>query len=149
MFYMYEQIKKDMVEAMKGGDKFKLNVIRMLKSAIMLKEIEVKPNDLTDDDVLAVVKSEVKKRKGSIEEFEKYGKLDQVEDLKKEVEILSVYLPEELSEEALLAIIDEAIANVGAESIKDMGKVMKYVTEKAGAAADMSKVSGLVKQKLA
>lgn len=146
---MYDQIKKDMVEAMKGGDKFKLNVIRMLKSAIMLKEIEVKPNDLTDDDVLAVIKSEVKKRKGSIEEYEKFGKTDAVEDLKKEVEILSVYLPEELSEEALLAIIDEAIANVGAESIKDMGKVMKYVTEKAGAAADMSKVSGLVKQKLA
>jgi uncharacterized protein YqeY len=146
---MYEQIKKDMVEAMKSGDKFKLNVIRMLKSAIMLKEIEVKPNELTDDDTLAVVKSEVKKRKGSIEEFEKYGKLDQVEDLKKEVEILSVYLPEELSEEALLKIIDEGIKEVGAESIKDMGKVMKYVTEKAGAAADMSKVSVLVKQKLA
>lgn len=146
---MYEQIKKDMVAAMKDGDKFKLNVIRMLKSAIMLKEIEVKPNDLTDDDVLAVIKSEVKKRKGSIEEFEKYGKLDQVEDLKKEVEILSVYLPEELSEEALLQIIEEGIKEVGAESIKDMGKVMKYVTEKAGAAADMSKVSSLVKSKLA
>ena len=146
---MYEQIKKDMVSAMKDGDKFKLNVIRMLKSAIMLKEIEVKPNDLTDDDVLAVIKSEVKKRKGSIEEFEKYGKLDQVEDLKKEVEILSVYLPEELSEEALLQIIEEGIKEVGAESIKDMGKVMKYVTEKAGAAADMSKVSSLVKSKLA
>ena len=146
---MYEQIKKDMVAAMKDGDKFKLNVIRMLKSAIMLKEIEVKPNDLTDDDVLAVIKSEVKKRKGSIEEFEKYGKLDQVEDLKKEVEILSVYLPEELSEEALLQIIEEGIKEVGAESIKDMGKVMKYVTEKAGAAADMSTVSSLVKSKLA
>lgn len=146
---MYEQIKKDMVAAMKDGDKFKLNVIRMLKSAIMLKEIEVKPNDLTDDDVLAVIKSEVKKRKGSIEEFEKYGKLDQVEYLKKEVEILSVYLPEELSEEALLQIIEEGIKEVGAESIKDMGKVMKYVTEKAGAAADMSKVSSLVKSKLA
>lgn len=146
---MYEQIKKDMVAAMKDGDKFKLNVIRMLKSAIMLKEIEVKPNDLTDDDVLAVIKSEVKKRKGSVEEFEKYGKLDQVEDLKKEVEILSVYLPEELSEEALLQIIEEGIKEVCAESIKDMGKVMKYVTEKAGAAADMSKVSSLVKSKLA
>ena len=146
---MFDQIKSDLTTAMKEKDTFKLNVIRMLKSAIMLKEIEVKPNDLTDDDVLAVIKSEVKKRKGSIEEYEKFGKTDAVEDLKKEVEILSVYLPEELSEEALLAIIDEAIANVGAESIKDMGKVMKYVTEKAGAAADMSKVSGLVKQKLA
>ena len=146
---MYDQIKKDMVEAMKGGDKFKLNVIRMLKSAIMLKEIEVKPNDLTDDDVLAVIKSEVKKRKGSIEEYEKFGKAEAVEDLKKEVEILSVYLPEELSEEALMAIIEDGIKEVGAESIKDMGKVMKYVTDKAGAAADMSKVSKLVKEKLA
>lgn len=146
---MYDQIKKDMVEAMKGGDKFKLNVIRMLKSAIMLKEIEVKPNDLTDDDVLAVIKSEVKKRKGSIEEYEKFGKTDAVEDLKKEVEILSVYLPEELSEEALMTIIEDGIKEVGAESIKDMGKVMKYVTDKAGAAADMSKVSKLVKEKLA
>ena len=146
---MYDQIKKDMVEAMKGGDKFKLNVIRMLKSAIMLKEIEVKPNDLTDDDVLAVIKSEVKKRNGSIEEYEKFGKTDAVEDLKKEVEILSVYLPEELSEEALMTIIEDGIKEVGAESIKDMGKVMKYVTDKAGAAADMSKVSKLVKEKLA
>lgn len=146
---MYEQIKKDMVEAMKAQDKFKLSVIRMLKSAIMLKEIEVKPNDLTDEDVISVVKTEVKKRKGSIEEFEKYGKLEQVDDLKKEVEILSVYLPEELSEEAILAIIEEAIKEVNAESIKDMGKVMKYVTDKAGAAADMSKVSKLVKEKLA
>lgn len=146
---MYEQIKKDMVEAMKAQDKFKLSVIRMLKSAIMLKEIEVKPNDLTDEDVISVVKTEVKKRKGSIEEFEKYGKLEQVDDLKKEVEILSVYLPEELSEEAILVIIEEAIKEVNAESIKDMGKVMKYVTDKAGAAADMSKVSKLVKEKLA
>ena len=148
---MYDTVRKDLMEAMKSGDKFKLSVIKMLKSALMNEEINLGGNGsgLTDDQVLAVIKREVKKRNGSIEEYTKYGKMDAVEDLKKEVEILSIYLPEELSEEALLAIIEEGIKEVGAESIKDMGKVMKYVTDKAGAAADMSKVSKLVKEKLA
>ena len=147
---MYETVKKDLVAAMKAGDKFKLNVIKMLKSALMNEEINLGGNGsgLTDDQVLAVIKREVKKRNSSIEEYTKYGKVDTVEELKKEVDILSVYLPEEMSEEELAKHVDEIIAEVGAETIKDMGRVMKELTAKYGSSIDMSKASGIVKSKL-
>ena len=147
---MYEQIKKDLVDAMKSGDKFKLGVIRMLKSALQNEEITLGGNGsgLTDDQVLTVIKREVKKRNGSIEEYTKYNKLDAVEDLKKEVEILSTYLPEEMSEEELTKHIEEVIAEIGAETIKDMGRVMKEITAKYGSVVDMSKASQIVKSKL-
>ncbi len=147
---MYETVKKDLVAAMKAGDKFKLNVIKMLKSALMNEEINLGGNGsgLTDDQVLAVIKREVKKRNSSIEEYTKYGKVDTVEELKKEVEILSVYLPEEMSDEELSKHVDEIIAEVGAETIKDMGKVMKELTSKYGSVIDMSKASSIVKSKL-
>ena len=147
---MYDTVKKDLVAAMKAGDKFRLNVIKMLKSALMNEEINLGGNGsgLTDDQVLAVIKREVKKRNSSIEEYTKYGKDDVVEELKKEVEILSVYLPEEMSDEELSRHVDEIIAEVGAESVKDMGRVMKELTAKYGSAIDMSKASGIVKSKL-
>jgi len=147
---MYEQVKKDLIKAMKSGDKFKLSVIKMLKSALMNEEINLGGNGsgLTDDQVLAVIKREVKKRNGSIEEYTKYGKMDAVEDLKKEVEVLSIYLPEEMSDEELNKHIDEIIAEVGASSIKDMGRVMKELTAKYASQIDMGKASGFVKAKL-
>lgn len=147
---MYEQIKKDLVDAMKSGDKFKLGVIRMLKSALQNEEITLGGNGsgLTDDQVLTVIKREVKKRNSSIEEYTKYNKPDAVEDLKKEVEILSTYLPEEISEEELTKHIEEVIAEIGAETIKDMGRVMKEITAKYGSVVDMSKASQIVKSKL-
>ena len=147
---MYEQIKKDLIEAMKSGDKFKLSVIKMLKSALMNEEINLGGNGsgLTDDQVLTVIKREVKKRNGSIEEYTKYGKMDAVEDLKKEVEVLSTYLPEEMSDEELNKHIDEIITEVGASSIKDMGRVMKELTAKYASQIDMGKASLMVKSKL-
>lgn len=144
---MFEKIKSDLTAAMKEQDKFKLDVIRMLKSAIQMEQI-AKKHELSDDEVIAVIKRESKKRQSSIAEYEKYGKMEVVESLKKEIEILSVYLPEELSDEALEKIIDETIKELNATSIKDMGQVMKSVGEKTKAAADMSKVSSLVKTKL-
>ena len=147
---MYEQVKKDLIEAMKSGDKFKLSVIKMLKSALLNEEINLGGNGsgLTDDQVLAVIKREVKKRNGSIEEYTKYGKMDAVEDLKKEVEVLSTYLPEEMSDEELNKHIDEIITEVGASSIKDMGRVMKELTAKYASQIDMGKASSMVKSKL-
>ena len=147
---MYDQVRKDVTDAMKSGDKFKLNVIRMLKSALTNEEINLGGNGsgLTDDQVLTVIKREVKKRNGSIEEYTKYNKMDVVEDLKKEVEILSVYLPEEMSDEELNKHIDEIITEIGAESIKDMGRVMKELTAKYASQIDMGKASGMVKAKL-
>lgn len=144
---MFDQIKKDLTTAMKEQDKFKLDVIRMLKSAVQLETIE-KKKDLSDDEVIAVIKREVKKRTSSIEEYKKYGKTEVVDSLQKEIEILSVYLPEELSDEEVAKVVDETIAELNATSIKDMGNVIKTVGSKIGNQADMSKVSALVKEKL-
>lgn len=144
---MFDKIKADLITAMKDKDKFRLDVIRMLKSAVQNETIAQK-KDLTDDEVIAVIKREVKKRNSSIEEYTKYNKMEMVEDLKKEVEILSVYLPEELSDDALTKIIDDVITEVNATSMKEMGIVIKNVAAKVGASADMSKVSKIVKEKL-
>ena len=144
---MFDKIKSDLTTAMKERDKFKLDVIRMLKTAVQNEQI-AKMHELSDDEILTVIKREVKKRESSKEEYAKYGKLETVESLTKEIEILSVYLPEEMSEDALMAIIDETIAEVGATSMKEMGTVIKTVAAKVGAAADMSKVSKIVKEKL-
>lgn len=144
---MFDKIKKDLISAMKEQDKFRLDVIRMLKSAIQMETIE-KKRDLTDDEVLGIIKREVKKRKSSIEEYTKFGKTEVVESLNKEIDILNEYLPEELSDEELNIIIDETIAEVGAESIKQMGLVIKAVGSKVGTRADIGKVSSIVKSKL-
>jgi uncharacterized protein YqeY len=147
---MYDQVRKDLTEAMKSGDKFKLGVIRMLKAALMNEEVALHGNGegLSDEEVITVVKREVKKRNTSIEEYTKYNKMDVVEDLKKEVEIMSVYLPPEMSDEELEKAISEIIDEVKPESIKDMGRVMKEVTAKYGSSVDMSKASKIVKEKL-
>lgn len=147
---MYDQVRKDLTEAMKSGDKFKLGVIRLLKTALMNEEIALHGNGegLSDDEVLAVIKREVKKRNTSIEEYTKYNKMDVVEDLKKEVDILSEYLPPELSDEELNKAIDDIFEEVKPESIKDMGRIMKEITDKFGSQVDMSKASKIVKEKL-
>lgn len=147
---MFDKIKADLMESMKSGDKFKLGVIRMLKSALQNEEINTGGNGsgLTDEQVITVIKREVKKRNSSIEEYTKYGKDEMVETLKKEVEVLSVYLPEELSDEALEKIVEETISELGASSMKDMGNVIKTISSKYASQADMSKVSKLVKEKL-
>lgn len=146
---MYNQIQKDLVEAMKSKDKFRLDVIRMLKSAIMNESVSGEKHELSDDEIMMVVKREVKKRESSMEEYKKYNKLEMVESLKKEVEILSKYLPPELSDEELNKIIDETFEELKPTSIKDMGKVMHEITSKYGSRIDASKVSKIVKTKLA
>ena len=98
---MFNTIKCDLTNAMKEKDKFKLDCIRMLKSSLQMEEINLK-HELTDDEVLAVIKREVKKRNSSIEEYKKYRKDDVVASLQKEIDILSVYLPEELSDDELM-----------------------------------------------
>ena len=147
---MYDKVRQDLTDAMKSGDKFKLNVIRMLKAALMNEEVALHGNGagLSDEEVITVIKREVKKRNTSIEEYTKYNKLDVVEDLNKEVEILSVYLPPELSDEELDAAVTSIINEVKPESIKDMGKIMKELTAKYGSSIDMSKASKIVKEKL-
>ena len=144
---MFETIKKDLMNAMKEQDKFKLSVLRMLKSSIQAEEIN-KKSELTDDEVLNVIKKQVKVRNASLEEYKTYNRLDLVESLSKEIEILKSYLPEELSIDELNKIIDEKFDEIKPTSIKDMGKVIKEVSNVVGTRADMSLVSKIIKDKL-
>ena len=143
-----DNINNDIAKLMKDNDKVNLTTLKMAKNAIQTEKIN-KNKDLTNDDVIAVLRKFIKQKKDDIEEYSKFNKTDVVDALKKEVELIESYLPEEMSIDDINKGLDEIFAEIKPESIKDMGKVMKYVTEKAGAAADMSKVSGLVKSKLA
>lgn len=157
-----EKLKADVKEALKAGDSNRRTVLGMVLSAIQNKELEKRAKaakveggsdlatagELTDDEVLAVVASEVKKRKESIAVFEQGGRPELAADEKKEVELLSGYLPEQLSKAALQTLVQEGITATGATTIKDMGKVVGYVMGKAKSAADGQVVSALVKEEL-
>lgn len=145
---MFEKVNNDLVAAMKSGDKFTLSVLRMLKSAIIYEQTNGEKHELTDDDIMSVIKKQVKTRKTSMEEYLSYERKDLADNLQKEIDILSKYLPEELSDEELTKIIDEIIAELKPDGMKGMGVVIKAVSAKCGAAADMKKVSSIVKEKL-
>ena len=145
---MRERILSDLVSAMKSKDKETLSVLRMVKGAIQLEEIN-KKSELSDEDFIGVVSKQIKTRKESITEFEKAGRTDLVEQTSKEVEILSKYMPEQLSEEEVLKVIDEAFNTVNPQAQSDMGKLMGFVTPKLKGKADMSFVSKTIKEKLA
>ncbi len=144
---MREQILKDLVSAMKEKDKDKLAVLRMVKGAMQLEEIN-KKKELSDDEVIAVLAKQIKTRRESIEEFKKGNRVDLIEQTEKEIAILETYMPEQLSEEEVAKIIDEAIAKIDAKVPSDMGKVMGIVTPQLRGKADMSQVSKLVKERL-
>ena len=144
---MLDTIIKDLTTAMKEQDKFKLSVLRMLKSALQMEKIS-KKHDLSDEEVITVIKRQVKTRKDSMEEYKKYNKEDEVQNLEKEIEILNEYLPAEMSDDDINKALDEIFNELKPESIKDMGKVMKEATARIGASADMSKVSNLVRSRL-
>lgn len=143
---MFEKINEDLKNSLKSGDKFRLSVLRMLKSALQLEAIN-KKSDLVDDDVLTVLKRQVKQRNDSLTEFERLGKVEAANDLKKEIEIINEYLPEEASIEQIETIVEEAFKEINPTSMKEMGIVMKYVTEHLKN-ADMTKVSKIVKERL-
>lgn len=144
---MENQIDNDLKLALKSGDKFTLSVLRMLKSEIINESRKGSLHTLTDDEVLKVIKKGVKTRKDSIEEYKKYGKLDTVNELAKEVDILNKYLPQEMSEEEIIKIVDEVFEELKPSSMKDMGNLMKVISSKI-TNADMSLVSKIVKDKL-
>lgn len=144
---MENQIDNDLKLALKSGDKFTLSVLRMLKSEIINESRKGSIHTLTDDEVLKVIKKGVKTRKDSIEEYKKYGKLDTVNELAKEVDILNKYLPQEMSEEEIIKIVNEVFEELKPSSMKDMGNLMKVISSKI-TNADMSFVSKIVKDKL-
>ncbi len=144
---MENQIDNDLKLALKSGDKFTLSVLRMLKSEIINESRKGSLHTLTDDEVLKVIKKGVKTRKDSIEEYKKYGKLDTANELAKEVDILNKYLPQEMSEEEIIRVVDEVFEELKPSSMKDMGNLIKVISSKI-TNADMSLVSKIVKDKL-
>ena len=144
---MYEKINEDLKNARKEKDTFKLSVLRMLKSELINESRKGSLHELTDEDVLKVIKKGVKTRKDSIEEYTNYGKLETATELQKEIDVLNKYLPAELSEEEIIKIVDEVFEEVKPSSMKDMGNLMKIISSRI-TNADMSLVSKIVKDKL-
>ena len=141
------QITEDMKSAMKAGDKNRLKVVRLILAAV--KQVEVdKRVELDDAGVLAVLTKMVKQRRDSIEQFEKGGREDLAAIERAEIDVIQPYLPEQLSADEINALVDEVIAATGAESIRDMGKVMGQMKAKAAGRADMGAVSATVKERL-
>ena len=147
---LYDRISKDMISAMKEKDKETLSTLRLLKSAIDLYLINNKMDrhETTDEVVIEVVSKQVKTHKESIEEFKKGNRQDLVDGLNKEIELLSKYLPEQLSEEEIRNEIDKVFDKVKPTSIKDMGLIMKELTPIFKGKADMKLVNTIVKEKL-
>ena len=144
---MVEKLEKDMIEAMKSGDKFRLTVIRMVKGALKQEQIDHK-KEINDELLIDVVNKQIKMRKDSITEFEKGNRTDLVEKTQKEIDILLKYLPEQLSQEEVEKIINEIFEEVKPEGMKDMGKVMGLAQGKLKGKADMKEVSTLIRNKL-
>ena len=144
---MVEQLKKDMIDAMKNKDKEKLTVIRMVKAAMDQEHIDRK-REINDDLLIDVVNKQIKMRKDSIEEFTKGNRSDLAQKTQEEVDILMKYLPEQLSDEEVLKIIDKAFSKIQPSGMKDMGKVMGIVTPEVKGKADMKKVSEIIRGKL-
>jgi uncharacterized protein YqeY len=142
-----ERITEDMKTAMRAKDSERLGTIRMITSAIKQREVDERIT-LDDSQVLAVVEKMIKTRKESIVQFQNGGREDLVAKENKEIELLQAYMPAQLSEADLDAIIADAITQSGAASIKDMGKAMAIVKQKAQGRADMGTVSSKLKAKL-
>jgi len=141
------RIQDDMKAAMKGGDKRKLGVIRLLMAAIKQREVDERI-ELDDAQILVVLDKMVKQRRDSITQYEQAGRTELAEQEAFEIGILQEYLPQALSEDEISTMITEAIASTGAESMRDMGKVMGILKPKMQGRADMGAVSGLIKKQL-
>ena len=141
------QVIEDMKSAMKAGDKDRLKVVRLILAAIKQVEIDQRI-ELDDAAVLAVLNKMVKQRRDSVEQFENGNREDLAAIERAEIVVLEDYLPEQLSADDLAALVDEVIAATGAESIRDMGKVMGQIKAKAAGRADMGAVSAMVKERL-
>ncbi|MDG4655488.1 GatB/YqeY domain-containing protein [Ectobacillus antri] len=145
---LLETLNNDMKQAMKNKEKERLSVIRMVKAALQNEAIKMQ-RALNEEEELTVLSREAKQRKDSLLEFEKAGREDLVNKVKDEMKVLETYMPKQLTEEELTAIIRDVIAATGASSKADMGKVMGAVIPKTKGKADGSLVNKLVSQLLA
>ncbi len=142
-----QRVQDDMKAALKSGEKRRLGTIRLLLAAIKQREVDERV-ELDDTQVLAVIDKMVKQRRDSLAQYQKAGREDLAEQEAFEIDQLKDYLPRALTEDEVNALIDAAISDTGAETIKDMGKVMGYVKPKAQGRADIGAISALVRSKL-
>jgi uncharacterized protein YqeY len=142
-----DKITEDMKTAMRAKETARLGTVRLLLSAMKQKEVDERVV-LSDADILAIIDKMVKQRRESIAQFEKAGRNDLADGEKAEIAVLSAYLPQQLSEAEVAKEIEAAIAETGAGSAKEMGKVMGLLKSRLAGKTDMGKVSGLVKAKL-
>ncbi|CAH0251787.1 GatB/YqeY domain-containing protein [Stenotrophomonas lactitubi] len=145
---MKQQLTEDMKAAMKGGEKHKLGVIRLINAAIKQREVDERI-ELDDTAVIAVLDKMVKQRKDSVSQFEAANREDLAEIERAEIVVIEAYLPAKMGEAEIVAAIQAAIAETGASSAADMGKLMGALKPKLAGQADMGLVSKLVKQQLA
>ncbi len=142
-----EQLFADLKTAMKEKDTLKKDTVQLIRSGILQFEKDNKV-ELDDEGVMEIISKQLKSRRDSLPDFIKSGREDLIEKLNKEIEILLGYLPEQLSEDEIQKIVEEAIAETGAASVKEMGKVMGIVNPKLKGRADMKVVGALVKKLL-
>jgi uncharacterized protein YqeY len=142
-----ERLMDEMKEAMKSNNKPRLSIIRMIRSAVKNREIEV-GKKLDDEGIMKVIQGMIRKGEEALEQFQNAGRTDLIEKEKTEIEILKSYLPQPLSQEEILKIIDETIQETQASSLKDLGKVMKTLMAKIGGKADGKQLNQWVKERL-
>ncbi len=142
------KIQQDLKEAMKSGDRFKVQTLRGLMAQIKDERIKLRPKELQEKDILTVLQRAVKRRKEAIELYQQGNRPDLIEKEQKELEIIQQYLPEQLSKEELQQIISQTISEVHATSIKDMGKVMGAIMKKVQGRADGKEIQQLVRERL-
>jgi len=142
-----ERLVEEMKEAMKSSDKLRLSTIRMIRSNIKNKEIEIR-KPLDDETIQRVIQGMVRKGEESLDQFKLGGRMDLVEKESKEIEILKSYLPQSLTQEEVIKIIDQTIEETQVTSLKDLGKVMKSVMPKLQGKADGKLINQLVKERL-
>lgn len=140
-----ERLNEDMKQAMKSQDKFRLSVIRMVRASVKNLEIDER-RTISDDEVIGILKRELKQRKESLQEFVNAGRDDLAETAKAEIAIISEYLPEQLSEGEIKELVEQTIQEVGASSKSDMGKVMGALMPKLNGRADGKTVNRFVQQ---
>jgi uncharacterized protein YqeY len=145
--FLKKRIDDDLKEALKSKDSVTLSVLRMLKSEIHYKEIE-RGSDLSDDDVISVLSTAIKRRKDSIQQFEKGGRDDLTSKEQEELAVVTKYMPEQLGDEELSQIISQAIDEEDASGPSDLGKVMRLVMPKVQGRADGKKVNKMVSSQL-
>ncbi|MBE6144442.1 MAG: GatB/YqeY domain-containing protein [Firmicutes bacterium] len=144
---MRERILTDLVSAMKNKDKERLSVLRMVKGAMQLEEINVK-HELDDGEVIRIISKQIKTRKDSIVEFEKGNRTDLINATNNEISILEEYMPEQMSEEEIAKVIDDVFNQINPSSPKDMGKIMSVISPLVKGKADMGLVNKMIKEKL-